>query len=470
VGGSGTYTFAVTSGSLPSWLALNATTGVLSGTPTATGTSTFTIAATDANTSGLRGSQAYTLTVNAATLAFPNNVNVPPLPAPTGSVVNVATESQLQAAVSNLQSGQTILISPGAYNLTGTLYVPQSLNNISIRGSTGKASDVVIGGDAVLDESAPYSGAAIWGPGSGISGSIQFGIWLGNVQGVTIGDLTLQDYVDHAIILNAGVQTPLIHNVVMKDVGEQFVKSNPDGLGGGVNNGIVEYCTMEYTTAAPNNYTNGVDLHTTQNWIIRNNVFRSILTTNPLTTAGPGALAGPAVLVWNHSSNCTTENNTFINCQREIAYGLSDPSSITDDNSGGLIANNFIYRSGGQQGDVAVGVWNSPNTEVAYNTIILNGDYANAVEYRFSTTTGVKILYNLTDAAITARDGATATVTGNVGNPQPSWFVNESIGNLNLTSAATGAIGHGVYLAEVPTDYNGQPRSSSGPTDVGAAL
>src|SRR5439155_19272350 len=138
---------------------------------------------------------------------------------------------------------------------------------------------------------------------------------------------------------------------VMLDVGEQFIKSNPNTSGGGVNNGTVEYCTMEYTTAAPNNYTNGIDLHTTQNWIIRNNVFRNIFTTNPLTTAASGALAGPAVLVWNHSTNCTTENNTFINCQREIAYGLSSPSSITDDNTGGLIANNFIYRGGAQHGD-----------------------------------------------------------------------------------------------------------------------
>ena len=65
-GGSGTYTFAVSSGSLPSWLALNTSTGVLSGTPTTTGTSTFTITATDSKNSGLTGSQAYTLSVNPA--------------------------------------------------------------------------------------------------------------------------------------------------------------------------------------------------------------------------------------------------------------------------------------------------------------------------------------------------------------------------------------------------------------------
>src|SRR5262249_30724284 len=121
------------------------------------------------------------------------------------------------------------------------------------------------------------------------------------------------------------------------------------------------------------------------------------------------------------------------------------------------------------QGDVGINVLNSPGTEVANNTIILNGDYPNAIEYRFANTTGVKILYNLTDAAITSRDGATATVTGNITNAQASWFVNPSIGDLHLTPAATAAIGHAQTLPEVSLDYDGQTRTGS-TTDVGADL
>src|SRR5262249_40656265 len=160
------------------------------------------------------------------------NLNPPPLPAPTGQVIHVSTASQLQSAVANLKTGQTILIDPGTYNVTDTLWIPQGISNVAVRGASGKASDVVI-------------------QGKGMSGSILFGFWVGNTQNITFGDLTVQGFADHAFIFNAGTQSPLIHNVTMIDTGEQFVKSNPDGSGGGVNNGIVEYSTMKYTTVAP---------------------------------------------------------------------------------------------------------------------------------------------------------------------------------------------------------------------------
>jgi len=59
-GGAAPYTFAVISGTLPSGLTLNTTTGVISGTPTSATSQSFTVRATDAN--GCTGTNTYTVT------------------------------------------------------------------------------------------------------------------------------------------------------------------------------------------------------------------------------------------------------------------------------------------------------------------------------------------------------------------------------------------------------------------------
>ncbi len=76
-GGTGPYSFAVTSGTLPAELTLSSS-GVLSGTPTTVGTSTFTVTATDAQ--GCTGTSIYSLTINCPT------ITVNPSTLPDGTV------------------------------------------------------------------------------------------------------------------------------------------------------------------------------------------------------------------------------------------------------------------------------------------------------------------------------------------------------------------------------------------------
>jgi hypothetical protein len=213
-------------------------------------------------------------------------------------VVNVSTVSQLQSAVANLQSGVTIMIAPGTYNLTGSLNVPQNRTNVAIRGATGNRDDVVIRGNGM------------------IGGSVPFGIWTGNVNGVTIADLTIRDVTDDGIILNAGTVSPLIHNVHLLDIGDQFIKVNPSN----VDNGVLEYSTMEFSSGwVGDYYTAGLDIHNGDNWRIEHNTFKNF-------RQHPGATTGthPALLIWNDSRNAQVRWNTFINNDWDIALGLYD--------------------------------------------------------------------------------------------------------------------------------------------------
>jgi Right handed beta helix region len=222
---------------------------------------------------------------------------------------------------------------------------------------------------------------------------------------------------------------------------------------------VVEYSLIEYEKTSRDAYTNGVDVHTGDNWVIRHNLFRNV-------RAPQGQLAGPAILMWNGSTNTLTEGNTFIDCQREIAYGLQERTP--DDHTGGIIRNNFIYRNAGVAGDAAIGVFDSPRTQVLHNTILGSGTYRSLIEYRFAGTTGVVIANNLLDGSVLARDGATGSVTGNYGQATASLFVNAAAGDLHLLPGATPVIDRAAAVANCPDDWDGQPRPQGSAPDTGA--
>jgi hypothetical protein len=77
-GGVGTYTYALTNGTLPTGLTFDASSATISGTPTASGTFTFDVTATDQTTPPATGSRTYTLTV------VPPTLNISPATLTTG--------------------------------------------------------------------------------------------------------------------------------------------------------------------------------------------------------------------------------------------------------------------------------------------------------------------------------------------------------------------------------------------------
>lgn len=73
-GGVQPYAWSVTSGSLPAGLSINSGTGVISGTPTATGTSHFTVTATDSESPVVQANAALSIAI--ASASCPNNGNL----------------------------------------------------------------------------------------------------------------------------------------------------------------------------------------------------------------------------------------------------------------------------------------------------------------------------------------------------------------------------------------------------------
>jgi hypothetical protein len=411
------------------WSATKATSGSQS-TGTLSANATYTLTCTGA---GGSASQSATVTVT------------PPSTAPPpSSSVNVSNVSGLQSAIAGLTSNVTILLADGTYNLTDTLYLPQNISNVTIKGASGNRDAVIIKGPGMTNS------------------AIAFGFWADNVSGITFQDITIRDFNQHAIILNGGVDSPVYRNLHIVDIGDQFLKNNPtpDQLSG-IDNGILENSLLEYSSVAPDTYTNGLDVHRGENWIVRDNTFK-----NFRSTAG---LAGPAVLIWNGSSDTTVVRNTFINNQRDISLGLdpTKPAGGVTDHARGLIANNFIYKTSATTPDVPVAVFDSPQTKVYYNTILLNGSYPNAIEYRFARTTGIDIKNNLTDASIVARDGASGSANNNITNATTAMFVNPADGDLHLKQTATAAIDNGIAVS-VTDDFDNQARPQGAASDIGA--
>ncbi|WP_081609260.1 putative Ig domain-containing protein [Pseudomonas sp. CBZ-4] len=119
-GGNAPYTYSITSGSVPSGLALNPATGSLSGIPSAAGPYTFTVTATDANSA--TGSRSYSGTVQvaqpvagalSATVAANSSANPITLNLSGGAATSVAVASAPSHGTATA-SGTGITYTPAA--------------------------------------------------------------------------------------------------------------------------------------------------------------------------------------------------------------------------------------------------------------------------------------------------------------------------------------------------------------------
>jgi len=370
--------------------------------------------------------------------------------------VNVATTGELQTAVANLTSGQTIVVADGTYDLTQTLVLRGGLTGVTIRGASGDRDRVIIRGRGMSNPS---------------YGNVPHVFLIQDVDDVLLADMTLRDAYFHNIQIQGenGAHGIRMYRLRLIDAGEQQVKGSSGGPPGPyADDGEVACSIIEYSDRARSDYTNGVDVLAGAGWVIRDNLFRNI-------RAPVGQLAGPAVLMWRNCLDTIVERNTFVECDRGVALGLASPDpgnardgETTYDHQGGIVRNNFFHRApGAATGDVGITVNYARDYAIHHNTVVLNGTFAWAIEYRFAVSDGA-LAYNLTDGQILQRNGAGGTLTGNVIDAQPSWFVDEANADLHLASSATAAIDRAAPLTEVTDDIDGETRPIGSATDVGA--
>jgi hypothetical protein len=371
----------------------------------------------------------------------------PPVPR---RVVNVKTTDQLERAVATARPGDTILLEDGRYPLRHTVEI--GVPDITVRGRSGDPEKVVLHGQGMTE------------------GDVGVAIGVG-ARGVTIADITIRDVGFHAIQVRGerGASEFTLHNARLQDTGQQLLKGTVAG-GGRVfaDNGIVACSRFSYTTSAPTNYTDGIDLLATKGWLIRDNQFMRIR--GPETGGWSG---GPAILVWQASLDTIVERNIIVDSFRGIALGLETSPNVyardgerSYDHRGGIVRNNVVVNLN-PWADEAIEANAARDVRIEHNTVLVEGSAPWSIGVRFPSASA-NIRNNLTNRGILERNGGHVTQEGNVVTAVRNWFVDAPHADLHLTALASPAIDAGVPIPDINGDFDREPRVAGRAPDAGA--
>jgi hypothetical protein len=355
----------------------------------------------------------------------------------------VSTAAELVAAAGASGPGDTILLEDGIYALSGSGTIVVRTTGLTFRSLSGDRTAVVIEG---------------WG----MQAEGHNGFWV-SANDVTIADLTVQNVGWHCIQTDVDVDRLTVRNCVLRDAGEQILKVPAASGADYSDEGLVEGCLFEYSArVGPQYYIGGIDVHHGRGWIVRDNRFRYIRSPS-------GSIAEHAIHFWNDSRDTLVERNSIVDCDRGIGFGLG-----TSPHTGGTIRNNMIFHSGnplpdGSTGfdDVGIGLESAPGARVFNNTVYFGHGY-NAIEYRFSSTTGVEIANNLTNRPIVRRNSAAAVLLSNITDARSDWFVDATTGDLHLAFPVDTVVDQGTAVDLLVGDIDGQTRPQGAGIDIGA--
>jgi len=352
--------------------------------------------------------------------------------------------NELRGAVRRAKPGTTILLEDGDYLLNGA-QLEVAVPDLVLRGKKGQQSRAHIRGRG-MDEHM----AAIFV----------------NASRVSLADLTISQVGYHGIHVRGGEGTSgvVIHRVHILDIGQQLIKGSTARGDKPCRNGLVACSVLEYSDHAPSDYTNGVDVHNAEGWVVRDNTLRRI--------RGPRAQsfrAGPAILFWGGSRDTVVERNWLVDCYRGIALGLVQTQENAPDHldhQGGIIRRNVVCNLN-SWADEAIEVNASPGALVAHNTVLVEGRANWSIDIRFPTASA-RVWNNLSNRPIIRRDGGNAELKANVVTARRDWFVDSSLGDLRLARGDLPAIDAGIVTADDRQSTDRRPLFAGSAPDVGA--
>ncbi|MBN2714241.1 MAG: hypothetical protein JXX14_00220 [Deltaproteobacteria bacterium] len=393
-----------------------------------------------------------------------------PLSQPSGQSIRITPDDvgRLSTIVAGAQPGDVFIFESGTYSLNGD-YIWISTPGVTLRSASGNPEDVILDGNYQTTEIVTVA-----------------------ASNCTIAEMTIQRAATHPIHVTTSeagdTLNTKIYRMTIIDPGEQAIKINTHSSESATfaDNGEVACSSIQLTDAgrphvnmsATPCYTGGIDAHQARGWIIQDNTISGFWC--------PNGLAEHAVHFWRGCRDTVVERNILTNNARGVGFGMAtegDARTYSDTPCGlnatayvghvnGVIQNNFIHASdpdllASEDGfDCGVCLWSACGVNVAHNTIVSTGALFSSIEWRFQSSSAT-VTNNLATHPMRERDGATATLAGNIDNASLSQFADAASGDLHLNTTAA-AINAGITTASnLPkSDIDGDPRDAT--PDVGA--
>jgi hypothetical protein len=314
----------------------------------------------------------------------------------TDRTIEVSTVGGLHNALASATPGTTVLLADGEYRLERMLDI--GVPRVVLRGQSADPAKVVLRGDGMMEQRV------------GVAISV-------SAPDVTIADLTVGHVGFHGIQVRGerAASRVTVHNVRIIDTGQQLFKASTAGGPPYADDGVVSCSTLEYSNHAPTDYTNGIDVLAGRNWTVRNNILRRIR-----GPADRGRAAGPAILFWANSQLTNIDGNVVVDSFRGIALGLGpgasgrlarDGEPVTD-HQGGRVRNNVVINPN-RWADEGIEASAAADVRIEDNTVLVDGGLPWSISVRFRSSHGI-VLNNYTSRGIRLRDGAQASLLGNV--------------------------------------------------------